>query len=183
MNPKDERALAKLKGLPVVAKAVLLALVTFTDEHGRAFPSRREIGARAGLSPRSVSTGLAWLEGAGWLTREERRRDDGGRSSDMYRVRSFTAEAKRHAAEAETRKLPLMTVMRPPHPVDNQGENQTPPLQELQGPPLQELQHSKDSTSKDLESNSDEDRRRRAEVAPLLAGLVEDMRRGRGRAA
>ncbi len=181
MIPKDERALAKVTGLPPVAKAVLLALVSFTDNKGRCFPSRAMIGARAGLSPRSVSTGLAWLADPAhgpMITREEQRRSDGGRSSDLYVVASPTAAKAREEAERVTRKLPLMTVMRPtPEPVESMGITTPPPLHELQGPPLQELQGSKESILKDIDSNSGEARRRRAEVAPLLADLAASLKR------
>lgn len=180
MRPADERALAKARGLTQTARNVLLALATFTDLQGRCFPRRAQVAALAGCSEKTVTRALAELEGRGLLTREERRRADGGRTSDLYTLALLSTSAKVEKASESTRKLPLMTVMRPvENPVENHVDNRTPPGHRVPAPPGHRVPAVR-SPLKMIDSNSDEHRRRRAEVAPLLAELAQDMGRKAG---
>lgn len=68
------------------AKLVLLALVDHANRAGYCHPSQRLIADRTGLTDRTVRSMLAWLEDAGFISRIERRRDDGSRCSDGYQL-------------------------------------------------------------------------------------------------
>ena len=76
---------APIKGKPV-AKLVLMCLVDHANEDGECFPSQRRIADRVGVTVKSVQTNLAWLEAEGFIRRGQRRRNDGSRTSDLYRL-------------------------------------------------------------------------------------------------
>jgi hypothetical protein len=63
-------------------KAILLALANYADGEGRCFPGQESLAKKAACSDRTVRTVLADLEERGVIVREERRRDDGYRTSD-----------------------------------------------------------------------------------------------------
>lgn len=63
-------------------KAILLALANYADAEGRCFPGQESIAKKAACSDRTVRTVLADLEARGIISREERRRKDGYRTSD-----------------------------------------------------------------------------------------------------
>jgi DNA-binding MarR family transcriptional regulator len=65
------------------AKLALLAISNFADEDGVAWPSQGRLAADTGLAERTVRRALEQLEEAGLIRREERRRRDGSRSSDL----------------------------------------------------------------------------------------------------
>lgn len=63
-------------------KAVLLALANYAGGDGRCHPGQESIAKKASCSDRTVRTVLADLEARGIIVREERRRQDGYRTSD-----------------------------------------------------------------------------------------------------
>lgn len=67
--------------------SVLMVLANrANNDEPTCFPGQETIAREARLSVRTVRTALAALEEAGLITRKERRRADGSRSSDEYRV-------------------------------------------------------------------------------------------------
>ncbi|MCJ2051202.1 helix-turn-helix domain-containing protein [Methylobacterium sp. J-070] len=66
----------------VPAKNVLNAIATYANRAGAAHPSQRELAEQTGYSERAVRMALALLEAEGFITRKERRRGNGSRTSD-----------------------------------------------------------------------------------------------------
>ncbi len=68
-------------------RAVLVAIANYADEHGRAYPSQRTLLRDAGAkSVKTVRTAIQAMQEAGLLRREERYREDGSRSSDVFHL-------------------------------------------------------------------------------------------------
>lgn len=68
------------------AKLVLLALADHADHDGVCWPGMRHVEAKAGVSRRTVFRAISSLTKAGLIEADERTRDDGGRSSNLYRL-------------------------------------------------------------------------------------------------
>ncbi|QGY01851.1 helix-turn-helix domain-containing protein [Methylobacterium mesophilicum SR1.6/6] len=60
----------------------LIAVAIDCNRDGNCFPSQERLAKATRYSVRAVRNSLAWLEDAGFLRREERRRQDGSRTSD-----------------------------------------------------------------------------------------------------
>lgn len=73
--------------LPHRAKAVYMYLRDRADKDGRCFPAIPTIARDLKLSRSTVKRAVADLEKAGRLPREQRWREGGGKSSNLYRVR------------------------------------------------------------------------------------------------
>ena len=108
MSNKYLRLARKVGGLSSKAKAVLLTLADYADDHGRSFPSQLHICGLTSLSESSVRRGLVELTEAGIITREHRQRGDGSRTSDLITICDHAAEAR---ALDRIRKLPLVAMM------------------------------------------------------------------------
>lgn len=65
-------------------KVVLLALADYADDTGRCWPSQETLTKKTSLSIRTIRTHLHVLADFGLITVEERRRADGGRTSNVY---------------------------------------------------------------------------------------------------
>lgn len=68
------------------AKLVLIAAANYADEDGICWPSQQRLADDTEMTPRTVRAALADLEAAGILSRDERRRPDGGRTSDVIKL-------------------------------------------------------------------------------------------------
>lgn len=66
------------------AKFVLVSLARFADEQGRCYPSQQTISDLTEQDERTVRRHLAALEEKGLIKRQERRRSDGTRTSDLF---------------------------------------------------------------------------------------------------
>lgn len=75
------------------AKFVLVALSNYADEDGYCYPSQARLARDTGQSDRTVRRHLAQLEADGWITRRQRRRQNGSRTSDAFNLNR--AERKR----------------------------------------------------------------------------------------
>lgn len=64
-------------------KHVLIVLANYANEDAACFPSQKLIGEQTELSERAIRTALNALEEGGFIRRENRRRRDGSRSSDL----------------------------------------------------------------------------------------------------
>lgn len=79
----EGRYAGKYKGNPT-AKALLVAIAEFADEEGRCWASQETLAEMADVEERTVREQLAYLEDDKKLIRrEERRRPDGTRTTDM----------------------------------------------------------------------------------------------------
>lgn len=76
-------------------KAVLRAIAEYADAEGVAWPSQERLIADTEFSERAVRNAILSLEKDGALTREERRRPDGSRSSDRL-ILNLAWIGKRH---------------------------------------------------------------------------------------
>jgi len=65
-------------------KLVLLAVADQANDGGVCWPSQTSLARKCGISERRLRDHLAELEEGGYISRAERRRDDGTRSSDLY---------------------------------------------------------------------------------------------------
>lgn len=99
------------RGLTPSEKLVLLALANYADANQRCFPSHATIATDTGLSDRTILTVLKSLEDAGLLTRQQRRRDDGSRSSDLITLTFGRGETVSPRGEIDRQTKPQMTVV------------------------------------------------------------------------
>ena len=77
---------ARGQPLPLAAKAALRCLLDHDFGGGPVFPSIATIAEETGLSRTGAKDALRWLRINGWIEAQERRREDGGRSSNVYVV-------------------------------------------------------------------------------------------------
>lgn len=80
-------------------KLVLLAVADQANDGGVCWPSQTSLARKCGISERRLRDHLAELEEGGYISRAERRRDDGTRSSDLYALLlpdDFAGEAGSH---------------------------------------------------------------------------------------
>ena len=68
------------------ARSVYMYLKDRAGRDGKCWPAIRTISRELALSRSTVKRALDELCGAGLLTREPRRRDNGGRTSNLYRL-------------------------------------------------------------------------------------------------
>lgn len=73
----------KIRGVSPSEKLVLMVLANYADEHNRSFPSHRRLSEETGLSERTILTVMKALEARELLVRQERKRPDGSRSTDL----------------------------------------------------------------------------------------------------
>lgn len=120
-------------------RLVLLALVEWADVEDTCFPSIASLCRRTLLSERSVIRSLRRLEDDGYLQREERQRENGSRSSNLYRLNVDIEVAARGAMK--TRELQKTPAGRHPTPAHSGGDPRTqrggaPAHRHPQNPPL-----------------------------------------------
>ena len=72
--------------VPPREKLMLILIASHANDDGECFPSQTTLAYRSGLSRRTVLRSLAELEERGVITRRQRRRPDGSRSSDTIRL-------------------------------------------------------------------------------------------------
>ena len=72
--------------VPPREKLMLILIASHANDEGECFPSQTTLAYRSGLSRRTVLRSLADLEERGVITRRQRRRPDGSRSSDTIRL-------------------------------------------------------------------------------------------------
>jgi hypothetical protein len=85
-------------------KLVLLALANHADADGRCWPSQKTLAGLTSLSERAIRSALDVLTKDGWIGREERRRPDGSRASDV--VTLLFLQAAPAAGSRETQPAP-----------------------------------------------------------------------------
>lgn len=104
-------------------KFVLIALADIADERGYAYPGQKRLVRMTGQSERSVRGHLEWLEEHGYVRREQRRRDDGTRTSDAYFLPPKDSSGKfcRWPTTGKTRRQPET-----PNTPDQDDTNPTP---------------------------------------------------------
>ncbi len=73
--------------LPHRARAVYMYLKDRGDVEGKCWPGVKTIAADLKLSRRTVQRALADLERAGLILRDERYRENGSRTSNLYTVK------------------------------------------------------------------------------------------------
>jgi hypothetical protein len=83
-------------------KLVLLGLANYCDQKGRCWPSQKELSLLTSLSERAIRDALGVLVASGIVSREERRRPDGSRSTDVITL-LFLQPASAAACENETK--------------------------------------------------------------------------------
>ncbi len=73
----------KVEDVNAPCKLVLLALANFANLQNQSWASQSTIAKMTCLSTKTVRKALAMLEADGFISRQERRREDGSRSSDV----------------------------------------------------------------------------------------------------
>ena len=74
-------------GLPHRAVAVYMYLKDRADKDGKCYPAIGTIARELKLSRSTVKRAIADLENTGYLRKEQRWRENGGKSSNMYYVK------------------------------------------------------------------------------------------------
>lgn len=87
--------------LPMGPKATLVALANFADGDGVCYPGQVRLARMVGCGERSVRRYIDDLEAAGIIDRHQRRRADGSRTSDEYRLVGFLQPANLAGSTAE----------------------------------------------------------------------------------
>lgn len=72
-----------LRGVSPSEKLLLLVLANYADEHMKCWPSQRRLAEDTCLTDRTVRALLSAMEQRGVISRTQRDRDDGSRSSDV----------------------------------------------------------------------------------------------------
>jgi hypothetical protein len=88
-----------IRGVSASEKLLLLVLANFADEGMSCWPSHKRLADDTGLSQRSVLSLLKGLEGKRFITRTERKRPDGSRTSDKITLH-FSGEVISPRGEA-----------------------------------------------------------------------------------
>ena len=81
-------------GLKPPTRLVLVAVCNYADEHGECFPTQKKLGKNTGMTARTVRSHLQALEGAGYISRDHRQREDGSRTSDLIRIHMDKTKGK-----------------------------------------------------------------------------------------
>lgn len=135
MSLKYIRVARTARGITPTARLVLWTLADMARDDGRAWPSQQHLADATGLSARTIRTALGELERVGWLWREQRRRRDGSRASDLIHLRTLET-AVRHARDQL--RLPLMAVVQAANDRQEQAANaaghETPTSKALKHP-------------------------------------------------
>lgn len=95
----------KRKGLTPTEKIVLLALADWANDDGECYPGQTTIAEKCDVSERTVRSVLARLIEWGLIDSEERRRPDGYRTSNLYRLRTSPANPAAEASPAKSDDL------------------------------------------------------------------------------
>jgi len=91
-------------GLNPTQLAILLQLADYWwDEERKPYPSKKALGDRLGLSPRTIQRHIAEMEGAGLVRRIERRAAHKGKQSNMYDLTGLVERL--NALEPEFREV------------------------------------------------------------------------------
>ncbi len=80
------------RGLSPSEKLILIGWANYADEAFRCYPSQRRLSEDTGLSDRQIRRLALSLEERGLIQREERRRADGSRSSDLITLVCLQAD-------------------------------------------------------------------------------------------
>lgn len=94
--------------LPMGPKAVLVALANHADGDGVCYPGQVRLAEMVGCNDRSVRKFVKHLEAEGLIERTQRRRADGSRTSDAYRLIGYQPE-NRAGSEREPTGNPCRT--------------------------------------------------------------------------
>ncbi|GAA0782020.1 helix-turn-helix domain-containing protein [Hathewaya limosa] len=73
--------------LPSRAKQVMFYLINRANAEGTCFPSVKTIASDCGVSERTIQRTMKVLIKEGFLIKEERYRDNGGQSSNLYKLK------------------------------------------------------------------------------------------------
>ncbi|MCA6264427.1 MAG: helix-turn-helix domain-containing protein [Phenylobacterium sp.] len=73
----------KVEDVNAPCKLVLLALANFANNQNQSWASQSTISKMTCLSTKTIRKALSMLEADGFISRQERRREDGSRSSDI----------------------------------------------------------------------------------------------------
>ena len=73
----------KVQGVFAPGKLVLLALANFANNMNQSWASQSTLAKMTGLTTKTIRKALKDLEAEGFINREERRREDGSRASDL----------------------------------------------------------------------------------------------------
>ena len=78
--------LTEAGNVSLAARLLLLALADYADDAGRAWPSQITLARRTSMNERSIRDGFILLEQRGLIWREQRRRGDGARRTDVIHL-------------------------------------------------------------------------------------------------
>lgn len=88
-----------VEGLTPTQKFLLVALADFADDENSCYPGQELLARRICASRETVSRNLSRLAKLGFISREERRRSDGRRSSDRFVLHLDASVTNQHTGE------------------------------------------------------------------------------------
>ncbi len=149
-------------------KAILLALANYADGEGRCFPGQESLAKKAACSDRTVRTVLADLEERGIIVREERRRDDGYRTSDNILIVPLSTSPENSSGRKEPHRKISST-----SPENSSGPTSFEPPVELPAAAAREKSDLDGLTDKLLEAVGDKIQPHGAIVLAPILGLID----------
>lgn len=111
--------------LPHAEKSVLVALAHRADKNGYCYPGQKTLATMTGASESTVRRAIKSLDQKGYLSREERRRKNGSRTSTGY-----------HLPVTMTADLPVTVT---PRDIEPTGHHDTPLPVTVTGPPYKSV--------------------------------------------
>jgi len=127
--------------LPTTRKFTLIALADMADEEFSCFPGQDRLARMIGASVDTVQRALKALEDDGLIERQARRREDGYRTSDRYRLRVGTSYRNMRSENLTPQSLAPHTAMSTiltPHSagvITSKNHHESPDMLELDIPP------------------------------------------------
>ncbi|MGN6768499.1 MAG: helix-turn-helix domain-containing protein [Rhizobiaceae bacterium] len=148
-------------------KAILLVLANYVGGDGRCYPGQQNIGKQACCSERTVREILKSLEGRGIIRREERRRKDGSRTSDIIVLVPFDQPANSAGSDEANRQIS------PNQPANSAGPTTFEPPAEPSAAAAREKSDLESLTSKLIDAAGDKIQPHGALVLAPVLGLLE----------
>jgi DNA-binding transcriptional MocR family regulator len=103
------------------AKLILLKLADQANDDGICWPSRRTIARDCETSVSTVQRSINYLVDRGYISIEHRRREDGSRTSSIYRFAAFTTQGPSDTTQGHSDPTPSHHVTHPQGPSDSGG--------------------------------------------------------------
>ena len=162
MSFQAQTAACSSRGIQPLEKFLLMTLANYADPEGRCFPAQRVLVEDTGLCERTVRRLLGVLETAGLIHREERRRRDGSRASDLITLLFVNRQQMPHGHASTGTSCPTYRQDSPDQPARDAGLTTFEPVTE---PVIEPITSSGDRSSPELVRPADRKSRKQPATA------------------